>query len=96
MSIPRLLELAARPPNRLWLRYADGTAGEVDLHDLVGRGVFAPLADPRVFAAATIGDASQVHWSPDLELCSDSLYLRLTGLSPKEAFPRLRGAPQGA
>ena len=39
---------------RLWLRFTDGTEGEVDLgRELEGR-VFEPLRDPAVFAQVTI------------------------------------------
>lgn len=34
---------------RLHLRYADGAEGEVDLSDLIGRGIFDRLADPKEF-----------------------------------------------
>jgi hypothetical protein len=37
---PRPVEVRARLGFRLWLRYDDGTAGEVDLSDFAGRGVF--------------------------------------------------------
>jgi hypothetical protein len=36
----RPLDVKALPGHRLWLRYSDGTEGEVDLSHLVGRGVF--------------------------------------------------------
>ena len=39
---------------RLWLKYADGTAGEVDLSDLAGRGVFRAWSDRKLFEAVTI------------------------------------------
>ena len=30
---------------RVWVRFADGTQGEVDLSDLAGKGVFTGWAD---------------------------------------------------
>ena len=36
----RPIEVKALPNFRIWLRYDDGTEGEVDLSDLAGRGVF--------------------------------------------------------
>ena len=39
-------EVEPRGGHRLWLRYSDGTAGEVDLSRLVGKGVFAAWNEP--------------------------------------------------
>lgn len=36
----RPTEVKAREGYRIWLRYSDGSAGEVDLSHLAGRGVF--------------------------------------------------------
>ena len=36
----RPIEVKALPNFRIWLRYDDGTEGEVDLSDVAGRGVF--------------------------------------------------------
>lgn len=39
---------------RLWLRFSDGAAGEIDLfHQLTGP-VFQPLRDPSIFAAVRV------------------------------------------
>lgn len=46
----RLIAVEARPDFRLWVRFADGTEGEVDLSDVAGRGVFARWTeDPSEF-----------------------------------------------
>ncbi|MFN8485771.1 MAG: DUF2442 domain-containing protein [Anaerolineae bacterium] len=44
----QLVEVRALDGYRLWLRYADGVEGVVDLSDHVGKGVFAAWEDPRV------------------------------------------------
>lgn len=62
---------------RLWLRYQDGTEGEVDLSHLAGRGVFAAWEQEGVFAS--LGPHGRVEWPGEIELCPDALYLRLTG-----------------
>ena len=33
----------------VWLRFRDGTSGEIDLHSVLEGPVFAPLQDPLVF-----------------------------------------------
>ena len=42
---------------RIWLKYADGVTGEVDLAQLAGRGVFKVWADRKVFEGVHV-DAS--------------------------------------
>lgn len=74
----RPVEIQAMPGHRLWLRYSDGTEGEVDLSRLAGRGVFRIWAQPGVFEAVTLGPGRAIHWTDDVEMCSDSLYLQLT------------------
>lgn len=71
---------------RIWLRYEDGTEGEVDLSDLAGRGVFAAWDNPGVFAGVRLGSHGAIEWPGDLDLCPDAMYLRLTGKRPEEGF----------
>ena len=67
---------------------AFGAAGEVDLSSLVGQGVFSAWKDPACFASVSIGDAAQLCWTSDIELCADALYLDLTGKSADQVFRR--------
>lgn len=75
---------------RIWLRYADGVEGEIDLSDLAGRGVFEAWQDRRVFETVHIDESGAIAWEGNLDLCPDALYLRLTGKRPEEVFPRLK------
>lgn len=83
------IEVEAREGFRVWIRFNDGTDGEVDLADLAGRGIFEAWDDSSFFRGVHVGPAGSVAWSDDVELCPDSLYLRLTGKRPEELFPRL-------
>ena len=74
----RLTAVAPRAGSRIWLRFADGVAGEIDLAPLVGKGVFQAWRDPDFFQSARLEDGV-VTWGDDLALCSDALYLQLTG-----------------
>lgn len=87
----RPVEVKALPNFRIWLRYDDGVTGDVDLSDLAGRGVFAAWRDSAVFNAVRLASTGAIEWAPDLDLCPDAMYLRLTGKSPAELFPSLRG-----
>lgn len=75
---------------RLWIEYADGVQGEVDLSYLAGRGVFAIWNDYQVFEQVSIGTSGEIVWNEDIDLCPDALYLKITGKSPEEVFPILR------
>ena len=66
---------------RLYLRFEDGVAGEVDF---AGRlrfdGVFAPLRDPAVFAQVRIhAELGTVAWPNGADLDPDVLYAELSG-----------------
>ena len=80
----------ALPDYKLWLRYADGVEGEVDLSAFAGQGVFKIWNDYQVFEKVYIGEHGQVAWSDEIDMCPDALYLRLTGKTPEEVFPNLR------
>ena len=75
---------------RLDLTFDDGVRGQVDLSDLVGRGVFALWRDHRVFEQVRIGSFGELFWDDKIDLCPDSLYLKATGKQPEDVFPALR------
>ena len=71
----------ALPNFRIWLRYDDGVEGEVDLSDLAGRGVFAAWNDVAFLNSVKLGAHGAIEWSPAIDICPDSMYLRITGKS---------------
>ena len=78
------------PSYRLYLEFSDGASGEVDVSDLAGKGVFQAWNDHCFFEKVSLGPHREIRWNDEIELCADSLYLRLTGKSPEDLFPRLR------
>ena len=74
---------------RLHLEFDDEISGEVDLSDLVGKGVFAQWRDEKIFEQVQIGSSGELVWGKDIDLCPDSLYLKVTGKKPEDVFPRL-------
>ncbi len=92
----RPIEIKPLPGYRLFVRYSDGVAGEVDLSNLVGQGVFAAWNDVRVFEQASIGSSGEIRWNDQIDLCSDAIYLQITGKSLEELFPKLRGVSANA
>jgi hypothetical protein len=75
---------------RLAITFEDGTSGAVDLSDLAGKGVFALWDNCEVYRAVQIGDTGELVWAGRVDLCPDSLYLRLTGKAPEDVFPALK------
>ena len=92
----KLIEVRPLPSYRLFLRYEDGVAGEVDLSSLVGRGVFKLWNDPEAFQRVAIGSGGELHWSDEVDLCADAQYLKITGKTPEDIFPNLAKAPAHA
>jgi len=71
----RIVEARARRDYRVWIRFADGTEGEVDLSDLVGKGVFERWSDPREFEKVYIdAETGTIAWPGGLDLAPDRLY----------------------
>ena len=85
-----ITHIEAMKAYRVSLRFDDGTAGEVDLSELAGHGVFAAWIDYAEFEKVTVGEAGELVWSCGVDLCPDALYLKITGKKPEEEFPILQ------
>ena len=81
---------------RLELEFDDGVSGIVDLSENVGKGVFALWRDPLAFDQVRIGSSGELIWGDRIDLCPDSLYLKVTGKKPEDIFPALRELPTHA
>jgi hypothetical protein len=75
---------------RIWLRFSDGAQGEIDLSDLAGRRVFSAWADRELFKAVRPEAGGGIEWPGEIDMCPDALYLRLTGKTAENIFPRDR------
>ena len=82
----RPVEVRPLAPYRIWLRYQDGSEGEVDLSHLAGKGVFTIWEREGVFARVKLGPHGEFEWQDDVELCPDAIYLKLTGKRPEDVF----------
>ena len=71
--------VAPREGYRIWLRYADGVSGEVDLSELADAEPFAQWCDRGFFESVRLGVGGSVAWGDDIALCGDDLYLKLSG-----------------
>ncbi len=61
-----------------------------DLSDLVGKGAFTLLRDPRILEKVQIGSFGELSWLNKIDLNFDSSYLKLTGKKSEDIFPALR------
>lgn len=74
----------------IWIKFDDDVEGEIDLSDLAGRGVFEAWEDRAFFEKVEVPDYDAIAWPGDLSLCSDMLYMRLTGKTVEEIFPNFQ------
>jgi hypothetical protein len=86
----KIVHVAVLDGYRLNLTFEDGVRGSVDLHGLIGTGVFSLWNDYDAFRNVKIGDSGELVWSEQVDLCPDSLYLQVTGKSPEDIFPNLK------
>ena len=84
-----VVEVEPRGGHRLYVRFEDGTAGEVDLATRVTfDGIFASLRDPARFAEASVhADLGTVVWPNGADIDPDVLYAWVRG----EPKPDLTG-----
>ena len=67
--------LEYRGGHRLWLRFNDGTEGEVDLAAHLLGPVFLPLRDPAIFAAVRLdSELRTVVWPNGADLAPEFLH----------------------
>jgi hypothetical protein len=73
----RIIQLEARQPYRLYVRFDDGTEGEVDLAQRMRGPMFEPLKEPGYFAQVRLSDYGAPCWPNGLDLAPDAIHLRL-------------------
>jgi hypothetical protein len=80
--VHRIASARPLPGYRLSIRFEDGVEGEVDLTDLVGKGVFSAWTDPVEFAKVSIDPQTHtVTWPGGIDLCPESLYQDVAALA---------------
>ena len=80
--MPNPIEVKALEQFHIWLKFDDGTQGNIDLSHLRDQGVFRIWNDPAIFNRVQIDlESKAIVWNETVELCPDSLYLRLRDLT---------------
>lgn len=83
-SMKRPVAVRALDGHRIEVVFEDGVSGALDMSHSIGRGVFEPLRDPKIFAAVYLGDHGQIAWSDEMEICPDAAYLEIKGNLTRE------------
>ena len=86
MNMVKPIGVEARQGYCIWVKFEDGTAGEVDLSDIAGKGIFKALEDREFFETVSILPHYSISWggTDEFEICPDSIYLELTGKTSSE------------
>ena len=76
--MPRLVEVWYVRDFVLWLRFNDGTSGEVDLAGELEGPIFEPLRDPAYFRSFVLHpELHTVVWPNGADLAPEFLYSRV-------------------
>ncbi len=86
----KIVDVAALEGYQLRLAFDDGREGVVDVSHLAGKPAFSCWRDRKTFEQVRIGDSGELLWGDQVDLCPDSLYLRMTGMSVEDLFPAAR------
>ncbi len=77
MKLVHVVEAEYRGGHRVWLRFDDGVAGEIDLSGKLDGEVFQPLRDPDYFARFVVDDT--LTWPNGADFAPEFLYERVAG-----------------
>ena len=65
----------------IFIWFSDGVQGSVDLKHLAHKGIFREWDKNNLFAQVHIDDYGAIAWNDDIDICPDSVYLQLKGLT---------------
>jgi len=87
---PQAVEVEARQPFELWIRFDDGVSGIVDLAEWSTRGVFTAWSDATFFKTAHVRPYGAIAWGEGdaLELDPIAMYMDLTGKRFEDLHPK--------
>lgn len=78
--LPKLKEAKYQGGYRIWLKFADGVEGELDLESQLWGEVFLPLRDKALFAELSVNeDIETLVWPNGADFAPEFLYQQLKG-----------------
>ena len=75
----RIERFELRGDYRIWVVFADGANGEVDLEPDLWGEVGAPLRSPALFAQVALDEAGTLAWPNGFDIAPDVLHAELVG-----------------
>ena len=82
-----VVKVKSLPEYRIWVEFNDGVSGELDLSEYANMPVFKVWDEPGHFEKVRVTSYGTVAWDDDLEFCTESMYMDITGKSWEE-LPR--------
>src|SRR5438132_12317621 len=80
------------PTHTVALTWANGATTVSRFSHLVGKGVFAPFAEPAFFAQARVGEGGRsLEWPGELDFCADALWFKAHPEDAPEQSPQPTG-----
>jgi hypothetical protein len=84
---PRVVSVKALEDFKLYVQFHDGASGVVDVSDLIGKGVFAHLANREAFEAVYVSaETETVTWEGELDLDPVRLYADALNVDPASVW----------
>jgi hypothetical protein len=81
VTMNRIIKVEPKAIYRVWIQFEDGASGEVDLSDLVGKGVFERWTDEEEFRKVRIDEETgTIAWPGEIDLAPDALYRDVAGV----------------
>lgn len=71
----------------LHVKFLDGIEGNIELSELVSKGIFKVLQNQELFEKAH-NTGYSIAWSAELEIDSDTIYMEISGKSIDELLPQ--------
>ena len=91
--IPQLVDAHYVSDYTIWLRFSDGTEGEVNLRDELWGPMFEPLREPSHFRRFTVhAELHTLVWDNGADLSPEFLYQRILTTSNQSTPPGARSA----
>ena len=79
------IEVKALKKYTIWVKYEDGTEGEIDLSHLAGKGVFKIWEKNSNFENVYIDkESGAITWNDQLDICADNVYYKLKKIDPEK------------
>ena len=84
--LPRVVDARHAQGYRVWLKFADGSSGEIDLTDQLSGPIFEPLRDVELFATFRVdADLDTITWPNGADFSPEWLLERLKSSTHSKA-----------